>query len=702
MNFGNIILWGLACIRNDKSPNVAVTDTSIDSGYTGEENNPVDTAFPEDSSAPIDTYVEDTDTGQEEIDSWSVLYEPDDTPVVGLKLVDVLYGHGELAHGVQSKIYPEAPDVLFVTLRGGGFSTFDLTDPAHPTLLGRWNHSLDVEGQDRKEDVLVVVARYGALLTFDVSDPSAPVLLAELPLETNPTLWEEVVEDLMTTFSSGPFGALHTKLYDAADGNRYAFVTAPETGELIAVDVSDPVHPVQVGALDTQVQFIEGIYIYQDRAFHGGFGNSGKLVSVDISDPYNMVLVDSLADEAYCQMVSEMKAYMPDVLFAALWENPGGLGTFDVSDENNIVLLDSLLRPELAKSNRVKLFDSFAVLPLEQDPGGVAIIDVSDVSQLKFVGLAQDVFSLTMPYTAEVKENYLYAFSAAEEAMVVFEILRGEPVHQYFVWDFQNLQTVDEVRTGLLDMFGNGLFTVMDKERFDNHSTLSNMYIADEFGYTHLRIDGSQQWDKENGLVVQHGLENLFYGSLTSYTLVWDIVIPSESFSPQGCTNASLFFCNDIPLFQLDRTNTNDAELFLKVGSAGFSYSGFIGKSGDVFTGGGLNGYSSGILPDTWHRIAFVVDLYGTAPQARIYIDGGLVQQIDQISYPLFSQVAEGDSAAQGLLSPPDSFLLFADNNGEFHTEVGIRGLMFADRALSPTEVYSLGTVNSGPIPQPF
>ena len=58
-----------------------------------------------------------------------------------------------------------------------------------------------------------------------------------------------VVAKVMELYTGGPFRALHTKLYRASDGRLYALVTATASGELIAVDVTDPRHPEQVGAL---------------------------------------------------------------------------------------------------------------------------------------------------------------------------------------------------------------------------------------------------------------------------------------------------------------------------------------------------------------------------------------------------------------------------------------------------------------------
>jgi hypothetical protein len=112
--------------------------------------------------------------------SSSSLYQIDSRPLVGVSLVRVLRDTRALDFAVMSKIYPEDPDSMFVTLRGGGISVYDVSARDAPRLRSRWDTSTDVEGQDRRGDLLVVVARRGALLTFDVSDPDRVRHLATL------------------------------------------------------------------------------------------------------------------------------------------------------------------------------------------------------------------------------------------------------------------------------------------------------------------------------------------------------------------------------------------------------------------------------------------------------------------------------------------------------------------------------------------
>ena len=125
----------------------------------------------------------------------------------------------------------------------------------------------------------------------------------------------------------------------------------------------------------------------------------------------------------------------------------------------------------------------------------------------------------------------------------------------------------------------------------------------------------------------------------------------------------------------------------------------FVGKAGDSNGGGGLGGYSEGILPDTWHRIALVVDLAREEAGASIYLDGDLVREVAGIDYEKFASVAEGDP--DSTVPVRNGFLLLADDDGEMSAPVRIGGLLFVNRAYDADEVASLGPPSSQGIPPP-
>jgi hypothetical protein len=62
----------------------------------------------------------------------------------------------DLYYAAESRNYPEAPDTLFTTMRGGGVKVFDISDPAELKPLAQWVTDRAVEGQDRLGDLMVV------------------------------------------------------------------------------------------------------------------------------------------------------------------------------------------------------------------------------------------------------------------------------------------------------------------------------------------------------------------------------------------------------------------------------------------------------------------------------------------------------------------------------------------------------------------
>lgn len=323
---------------------------------------------------------------------------------------------------VKSRIYPEEPESMVLTLRGGGISIMDVTDPSDPTLLARALEGQDVEGQDRVGDLLVVVARNGCLFTLDVSDSSNPQVLSELVLVTGPDLLNSLAATFLNTFGGGPFTALHTVLHTAPDGRLIAFVTATASAEVIAIDVSNPLHPIQVGSVSTDVTFIEGIEIVHDVAWVGGFGNAHLYSGIDVSMPEQMEVIEELEHPWFHQMVPAIDPAHPDLLFAAMWGDPGGLAIFDTTIPGQLEPVALLGDTALAKSNRVKIDGDLAWLPLEQTPGGIAAIDIATPSHPELVTWQVDVPGVTKPYTAQPHEGFLYLFGTEEASMAIFEI----------------------------------------------------------------------------------------------------------------------------------------------------------------------------------------------------------------------------------------------------------------------------------------
>jgi hypothetical protein len=395
-------------------------------------------------------------------------------------------------------------------------------------------------------------------------------------------------------------------------------------------------------------------------------------------------------------MVSEMKPYHPDLLYVALWNDLGGLAVFDVEDPAGFRPLGSLVRSDLAASNRVKLLDNLAFLPLEQEPGGFAAVDVTDPGSPRLVALVRGINGISKPYTLAVNRDHLYLFGSEEAAMAVFRLERGEPALAFAQW---NLGPGDDeaLVMGRAADRGQGFLRYLDAGSGDERAARGQTSAGVDEGIGYLEFRPAGDWKPKNGLVLDHGLAHTYYGRLPGYTLVWDISVPGDGFEPNGCSREDLAKCNDIPLYQLDRSNRDDASLYLKVGATARSRSGFVGKAGAPIDEGGLGGYAPGIRPDTWHRIAFVVDLAREEAGASIYLDGDLVHEVARIDYEKFASVAEGDPDAD--VPVRNGFLLLADDDGEMGAPVRVGSLLFVNRAYDADEVASLGLPGPRGIP---
>ena len=82
---------------------------------------------------------------------------------LSLTLVSTITDGARLPYPVESRHYPESPDLLVVTNRQGGLSVWNTSDPARPIVQLYWpgnfsDHPIanGIEGQDRMGDLLVV------------------------------------------------------------------------------------------------------------------------------------------------------------------------------------------------------------------------------------------------------------------------------------------------------------------------------------------------------------------------------------------------------------------------------------------------------------------------------------------------------------------------------------------------------------------
>ena len=150
-------------------------------------------------------------------------------------------------------------------------------------------------------------------------------------------------------------------------------------------------------------------------------------------------------------------------------------------------------------------------------------------------------------------------------------------------------------------------------------------------------------------------------GNAEVYTLLMDILWPEAS-SGQW---RSLIQIDDV----LTNPNSTDGDLFVNPGN-----------------GIGIGSYSGTILPDTWHRIAFVKDGITLSK----YIDGELVG----------TQTLGGLGARWNFAPAPNGLaILFSDNDDETASGV-VNSIQIHDVALSRGQIVALGGAEATGLPQ--
>jgi hypothetical protein len=365
--------------------------------------------------------------------------------VLALSLVLTKNDSTLLDYAVESRIYPENPDLMFVTMRGGGMSVWNIStahasNPKNEFFL---NVTYGVEGQDRRGSTMVVTELgdrpKSGLLVLNVSDSSGPVsvkLMARLTLSIN--------------------GSLHTKIYyREADKRSFAIITSGLTHSscrnmVTAVEITDPMRPVEVARVSTAAKCTEGVIIVDDVAFIGSYC-SNEVVTISLSNlPSSMHVLQTVTNSSYENMVSAVfnssysirpNGAQQDVrhqnkrgqyLFAASYANPGGLVTFNLSElaAGRIVEAGRLITHNSSRANRIHLHESkpLAFLALEKDDdravggGGIAVVDISEPKTPMLLTSIHIPDESSRMYCLASSGDFLYAFGATAKAMYVYRI----------------------------------------------------------------------------------------------------------------------------------------------------------------------------------------------------------------------------------------------------------------------------------------
>lgn len=252
----------------------------------------------------------------------------------------------------------------------------------------------------------------------------------------------------------------------------------------------------------------------------------------------------------------------------------------------------------------------------------------------------------------------LHGYKAYSGLTLVAKYKESPPVLITGQWDFD--QATFAATTGFdLEYYDGPTGQTATQTRF---GTTTSFGILDIDGQP-AKVMRFPATSRTMGYVMRHGAMANGGGSfLNQYTLIMDVLFPTSS---SGKWRA---------LLQTDTSNSNDADLFVS-GDSFFTTGDGIGISGN---------YHGKILPNTWHRIVFAVDLAAPSPYVAKFIDGVKVAD----------QTVNSGVDARWSLNPATNAkpyaLLFADDDNE--TQVGfVNSIQFRNGKMSDAEIAMLG-----------
>lgn len=154
--------------------------------------------------------------------------------------------------------------IVWETSHSAGFDIIEISNPADPLFLGRYNCGLGDPGGFYVSGDYAYLGHWngstGKLLIIDVSDPFNPIYTGRY---------------------NAPGGV--TGIFVSGD---YAFTVWSAGFEII--DISDPALPTRVGGLDMPGWFVRDVAVLDDHAFvAAGHPNDCNLHIIDVADPEN-------------------------------------------------------------------------------------------------------------------------------------------------------------------------------------------------------------------------------------------------------------------------------------------------------------------------------------------------------------------------------------------------------------------------------
>jgi hypothetical protein len=301
-------------------------------------------------------------------------------------------------------------DTAFVACGGYGLSIVDITNMAHPVMIGNYPMPpWSTYGQDVEllGDYAYLADR-GDLLAINISNPMNPVVTGTYHcaawstfivgtycyVADYPNALDIInISDPLNPILSGQYIAEGGSEKIAVSGN-YAYVG----GEIL--DISDPQNPFIAARnndpnTDFQGMSIQGNYLYVT-------GSNGAMIIYDISNPLNIYMAGFYF---YRDMVTLYAAISGPYAYVAGGNN---FMVVDITDPTAPVLVDSLNTVE--DVHCIAVSGDYAYVG--SDLNGLAIINIADPANPELVSIFNDNNAIGNILSLAVSGDYVYIGSS--------------------------------------------------------------------------------------------------------------------------------------------------------------------------------------------------------------------------------------------------------------------------------------------------
>jgi hypothetical protein len=210
---------------------------------------------------------------------------------------------------------------------------------------------------------------------------------------------------------------------DSSAVGNYLYVVSSADDNFLAYDISDPIHPVQVGSIidHTNLKAAYGVYATGSYAYVVSY-TAKSLSVIDISNPANPTVAGRLTDATNLDSVSEVivKGNTAYVISNNGVSN-GFLAAFDISIPANPTFISRVVPgyPNWAPYS-MSISDHYAYID-NYNPGELMIIDIASSTNMTVKSVLAD------PYSAHtgavvVRGQYAYFGSYSNGTFVILDV----------------------------------------------------------------------------------------------------------------------------------------------------------------------------------------------------------------------------------------------------------------------------------------